>query len=253
MPLLTRTVQSQRQGRRNRSREKRRSWVTWRSATARCVGAAVDTLWQWQLQSEFDDPPLTMLLANIVRYLAPPPGRKPGHAAGVAGRRHAAGRPGAAPDDRSERPELRSDSQCRAGGHRHPARRHDRTASIPATCRRSRATTSSRILIEQPGPYKVAAKHGKFESQREFLAGAAAGEFVDLSVDRPGMQRLTKAAGGELIDGALGAWIEQAGRPGRPQNWSSATWKSGTARWCCWPFLLLVSVDCWIRKRQGMA
>lgn len=40
------------------------------------VGTAADTLWRWQLQPDFDDPPLTMLLANIVRYLAPPPERK---------------------------------------------------------------------------------------------------------------------------------------------------------------------------------
>ena len=41
------------------------------------LAAAVDTLWRWQLQPDFDDPPLTMMLANAMRYLAPPPGRKP--------------------------------------------------------------------------------------------------------------------------------------------------------------------------------
>src|SRR5262249_8055221 len=42
------------------------------------LGAAVDTFWRWQLQPDYADPPLAMLLANSVRFLAPPPGRKPG-------------------------------------------------------------------------------------------------------------------------------------------------------------------------------
>ena len=40
------------------------------------LATAVDTMWRWQLQPDFDDPPFAMLLANAVRFLAPPPGRK---------------------------------------------------------------------------------------------------------------------------------------------------------------------------------
>ena len=46
-----------------------------------------------------------------------------------------------------------------------------------------------RVLLDRPGPYKVTAKFGKFESSREFVAGAASGEFADLSADRAGMTR----------------------------------------------------------------
>ena len=48
------------------------------AGAGRVLAAAVDTLWRWQLQPEFEDPPLTQLLANAVRYLAPPPGQRAG-------------------------------------------------------------------------------------------------------------------------------------------------------------------------------
>ncbi len=215
------------------------------------VGAAVDTLWQWQLQSEFEDPPLTMLMANIVRYLAPPPGRRPDTPQVSL----ADGTPQVGQElvlttdlkDRNYDPIRNAELVVTVTG---PDGRSYR--QYPRDLPEEPGYYESRILIEQPGSYKVSAKHGKFESQREFLAGASAGEFVDLSVDRPGMQRLVKAAGGELVEGGASSWIETLGAvPSRKiVERDLEVWNSPLVLVA---FLLLVSIDCWIRKRQGMA
>jgi hypothetical protein len=249
VPLLTRTVKVKSKGSEPVEKEAPiLGYIT--VGDGKVVAAAVDTLWQWQLQSEFEDPPLTMLMANIVRYLAPPPGRRPDT-------------PQVSLLDNTPQvgQELLLSTDLKDNNY-DPIRNADLVVTVTTPDGRSYREYPrdlpeepgyyvSRIMIDQPGPYKVAAKYGKFESQREFLAGAAAGEFVDLSVDRPGMQRLVKAAGGELVDGSVGSWIESTAiQPARRlverdlEVWNSPLVLAA--------FLLLVCVDCWVRKRQGM-
>ncbi len=249
VPLLTRTVKVKGKG--SEPVEKDAPILGYIAVgDGKVVAAAVDTLWQWQLQSEFDDPPLTMLLANIVRYLAPPPGRRPDTPlVSLADGTPQVGQ------------ELVMTTDLKDNNYE-PIRSADLVVTVTPPDGRSYRQYPrdlpeepgyyvSRILIEQPGPYKVTAKHGKFESQREFLAGAAAGEFVDLSVDRPGMQRLVKAAGGELVEGGVASWIDSTAiQPARRLvERDLEVWNSPLVLLA---FLLLVSVDCWIRKRQGM-
>jgi len=109
-----------------------------------------------------------------------------------------------------------------------------------------------RVLLDQPGPYKVTARYDKFETTRELLAGTAAGEFADLSADRAGMERLAKAAGGEVIPADLDAWLAQASMTPahKPAAGSLKVWNSPLVLLL---FLALVSLDCYIRKRQGLA
>src|SRR5262249_7862435 len=108
-----------------------------------------------------------------------------------------------------------------------------------------------RVGLDQPGPYKVKATLGKFEATKEFLAGAAAGEFADLSVDRAGMARLVEGAAGETMNAPLDAWLQAAGTAPAHQ-----TATRDLEVWNSWPVLLLflglVSVDCYVRKRQGL-
>ena len=247
VPLLTRTIKAKGKGLDPVDKEAPiMGYIA--VGDGKVVGAAVDTLWQWQLQSEYDDPPLTMLLANIVRYLAPPPGRRPDTPlVSLADGTPQVGQ------------ELVLTTDLKDNNYE-PIRNAELVVTVTrpdgqtyrqypaATCRKSRAITYRESRSSSLAPYKVTAKHGKFESQRDFLAGASAGEFVDLSVDRPGMQRLTKAAGGELIDGGVGPWIEKTGvRPTHKLvERDLEVWNSPLVLLA---FLLLVSVDCWVRKR----
>ena len=215
------------------------------------LGASVDTLWRWQLQPDFEDPPLTMLLANAMRYLAPPPGRKPDL-------------PLVALSDPTPQvgQEVVLSTDLRDANF-DPIR----NAELAVTVTRPDNTTlrilprdlpeelghySYRVPLDQPGPYKVLAKYGKFESTREFLAGAAAGEFTDLSADADRMQRFTKAAGGELITTSVRDWLHGADlNPAeRLSKRELEVWNSPLMLLL---FVMLVSLDCYVRKRQGLA
>lgn len=214
------------------------------------LAAAVDTLWRWQLQPEFDDPPLTMLLANAVRYLAPPPGRAPG-APNVS---FADGTPQVGQDlvlstelrDRNFDPITAADLvvtvQRPDGG---------TFRMYPRDLPEEPGHYEYRVAIDQPGPYKVTARYGTFEATREFLAGAAAGEFADLSVDRAGIQR--------FLDGAQGEWIDEVDAFLRAVDVAPKSvvvqrdlefWNSPLVLAL---FVALVSLDCYLRKRQGLA
>src|SRR5262249_36565162 len=185
------------------------------AGAGKVLGVAVDTLWRWQLQPEFDDPPLTQLLANAVRYLAPPPGQRAGAPSVLL---------------RNDTPQVGQELLLRTDLKNH-SYEPIRTAELLVTVVRPDGTSSRmyprdlpeepglyeyRVFLDQPGPYRVTAKYGKLEALRECVAGAATGEFSDLSVDRAGMQRLVSAAGGELGgfgDGNLARAL--AARPGR--------------------------------------
>jgi hypothetical protein len=191
-----------------------------------------------------------MLLANMVRYLAPPPEKKPG-----------------APDvSLSDGAPQVGQELVLSSDLKDPNFDPIRNAELQVTVTRPDGTVSRmyprdlpeepghyeyRVLLDQAGPYTVTAKHDKFESTREFLAGAASGEFVDLSVDREGMERMVDAAGGEFI-GDLDPWLRSAHmRPApKPAIRDLEVWNSPLLLTL---FILLVSLDCYIRKRQGLA
>jgi len=249
-PLMTRLVQLKEKGDRVVERETP-IMASMAVGEGKVLAAAVDTLWRWQLQPDFDDPPMTMLLANAVRFLAPPPGRKPGQ-------------PNVTLDNSvpqvGQEIELATDLR---DANYDPLQQRDLVVTVqrpdgssyrmyPRDLPEEPGHYVYRVLLDQPGPYKVTARYDKFETTRELLAGTAAGEFADLSADRAGMERLAKAAGGEVIPADLDAWLAQASMTPahKPAAGSLKVWNSPLVLLL---FLALVSLDCYIRKRQGLA
>lgn len=249
-PLLTRTVKVKGKG--TELVEKETPILAYMAVgEGKVLAAAVDTLWRWQLQPEFEDPPLTMLLANMVRYLAPPPGKKPET-------------PNVAIGDGT--PQVGQDlilSTTLKDAHFDPIRNAELVVTVtkpdagsyriyPRDLPEEPGHYEYRVALDQPGPYKVTSKFGKQETSREFLAGASAGEYADLSADREGIDRLLNAAGGELADGDVNTWLKSL--DASPSQLRAArdleVWNSPLVLVL---FLLLVSVDCYIRKRQGLA
>jgi hypothetical protein len=215
------------------------------------LAAAVDTLWRWQLQPDFADPPLTMLLANAVRLLAPPPGRKPGAPNVTIGN----GAPQVGQDvllatdlkDANFDPITGADLVVTVTPPDHTTYR-----IYPRDLPEEPGHYAYRVPLDQPGRYQVAAKFGKFTAAKEFVAGAAAGEFADLSADRAGMARLTQGTEGEIMAGSVDEWLAEVDmRPAQP------TVTRDLEVWNSWPvlllFLALASADCYLRKRQGLA
>jgi hypothetical protein len=248
-PLMTRLVKVKEKG--DKLVEKETPIMAYMAVgEGKVLGAAVDTLWRWQLQPDFDDPPLTMLLANAMRYLAPPPGRKPGM-------------PNVALSNPTPQvgQELELTTDLRDNNY-DPIQSADLVVTVtrpdthsyrmyPRDLPEEPGHYAYRVSLDQPGKYTVSAKFGKFESTREFVAGASAGEFADLSVDRDGMARLVKAAGGELV-GKVETWLPAVDTsPARkPAVRDLEVWNSPLLLLV---FVLLVSADCYIRKRQGLA
>jgi len=249
-PLLTRLVQVK--GRNDTLVEKETPIMGCMAVgDGKVLAAAVDTLWRWQLQPDFDDPPLTMLLANAVRYLAPPPGRKPGQP--NVNLNNSVPQVGQ---------ELELSTDLRDANY-DPLQERDLVVTVqrpassayrmyPRDLPEEPGHYVYRVFLDQPGPYKVTAKYDKFEATREFLAGAAAGEFADLSADRPGMERLAAAAAGEIIPPSLEAWLARADvAPARkPAVRELEVWNSPLVLLL---FICLLSADCYLRKRQGLA
>lgn len=249
-PLMTRSVQLKGK---NDTRIERVAPVMGYLAVGdgKVLATSVDTLWRWQLQSEFADPPLTMLLANAMRLLAPPPGRKPGVPNVAIGN----GAPQVGQDlllatdlkDQNFDPITGADLLV-------TVTRPDGTSyrMYPRDLPEEPGHYAYRVAIDRPGPYKVTAKLGKFEGTKEFLAGAAAGEFADLSVDKAGMARLVEGAGGETVSGPVDSWLKTVDTQPTHQ-----TVTRDLEVWNSWPVLLLflglVMVDCYMRKRQGLA
>lgn len=215
------------------------------------VGAAVDTLWRWQLQPDFEDPPLTMLLANIVRYLAPPPERK-------------AERPLVAINDAT--PQLGQEvvlSTDLRDANFEPVRNAELVVTVtrpdgsswrifPRDLPEEPGHYEYRVPVEQAGGYKVVARHAKHEAVREFLAGASAGEFANLSADMEGMRRFARAADGEVLSSSLAQWARSVDvvPAERTVHRELEVWNSPAVLLA---FITLVGLDCFLRKRQGLA
>lgn len=214
------------------------------------LAASVDTLWRWQLQPDFDDPPLTMLLANAVRFLAPPPGKKPDTPTVSIGD----GTPQVGQDlelvtelkDNNFEPIRNANlvvTVTRPGG--------ETSRIYPRDLPEEPGVYAYRVALDAPGRYKVHAKSGKFESERDFLAGAAAGEFADLSVDREAMDRLTQAARGEISTGSGDTWLKalDLAPSTKPTVRDLEVWNSPLVLAL---FIVVLSWDCYLRKRQGL-
>ena len=213
------------------------------------VATAVDTMWRWQLQPDFDDPPLQALLANIVRYIAPPPLSKAG---GV----------NVALADAS--PQVGQEvvlSTMLKDKNFDPIR----NADLVVTVTRPDATTQHiypRDLPEQPGYYEyeveasmpgefaVTASYGKEDYETSFMVEASGSEFADLSSDKDAMQALVKSAGGAMI-GSTDDWLHSVSTRSstREAVRDLQAWNSPMALLL---FLALVCIDCFIRKRQGL-
>jgi len=213
------------------------------------IAAAVDTSWRWQLQPDFDEPPLQTLLANMVRYVAPPPAR--------------AGEPNIRLKDRAPRigseavlyTELRDEQY-------QPLRRADLVVTVthpdgrvermyPRDQPNRPGYYEYRVALEQGGRYGVVAESGKHKQATSFIAGAARDEYADLAADPEAMAALADAAGGELIT-ATDDWIART----RSQPLTETTrrvlpvWNSPLALIL---FITAVALDCYLRKRQGLA
>lgn len=216
----------------------------------RVLAAAVDTLWRWQMQADFDDPPLTMLLANAVRHLAPPPGRRPGEPNVVL--------PDGIPQvgqvvtlttelrDRNYDPIREADLEVtitRPDG--------SESRALPRDLLEEPGIYHYQVPVDQPGLYRATARYGRQVSTREFYAGASAGEFADLTADRPAMARFAAAAGAAPIDD-LDAWLRQAEVQAAPRvvDRDLEVWNSPLVLLL---FLGLISFDCYVRKRNGLA
>jgi hypothetical protein len=249
-PLLIRSVKVKTKGDREVEKEAPIMGVM-DAGAGKVLGIAVDTLWRWQLQAEFDDPPLAQLLANAVRTLAPPPGQRAGLPSVLL---------------RNDTPQVGQELQLATDlrdGSFEPIRnaellvsvlRPDGTSSrmYPRDLPEEPGHYEYRVLLDLPGPYRVTARYGKLEAVRECMAGAATGEFSDLSVDRAGMERLVNAAAGRLgSSGEEGPARTLDARPVRkPAVRDLQVWNSPAVVLL---FLLCLSADCFLRKRQGLA
>lgn len=248
-PLLTRTVQLT-----DASGGKRDVTVPvaayMPAGEGKVLGLTVDTLWRWQLQPDFEDPPLTMLLANAVRYLAPPPANRPDSANVVVN---------------DSTPQVGQDmvlATVLKDRNFDPIRNAELLVTVtrpdgritrlyPRDLPEDPGYYEYRVRLELPGTYKVVAKHAKSESTREFVAGAAAGEFSDLSPDQAGMDRFVKAAAGDSVPD-MGDWLRHAAAEPvhRTAECNLEVWNSPLMLLL---FLAVVSLDCFIRKRAGLA
>jgi len=248
-PLLTRTIKVK--GKSEVAVEKETPILAYQAVgDGKVLASAVDTMWRWQLQPDFDDPPLTMLLANAMRYLAPPPGRKPGQPNVIVNN----------PTPQVGQ-ELELATELRDANY-DPIQNADLEVIVvrpdgsksrlqPRDLPEEPGHYSYRVSLDQAGEYKVTARYGKFESVREFVAGASAGEFTDLSIDRAGMTRLAGSARGEVTE-KFATWLEKAdlSPAHRTVQREVEIWNSPLVLIA---FFLLICTDCYLRKRQGLA
>jgi len=214
------------------------------------LAASVDTFWYWQLQNEFDPPPLETLMANIVRYMAPEPGLRAGSV------NVSAADPTPALGDTVVLFTLLRDKSYE------PLRGADLRVLVtkpdgqsltiyPCDLPERPGYYEYRFRADQPGDWIASAGLGKEKRVTRFVVRGQDDEYADLSVDRDGMKTLAEAAGGTVIDD-LAAWTRQVNRRPVvvPAIRDLELWNSPAILVL---FILLVSADCYIRKRQGLA
>ena len=214
------------------------------------IAASVDTLWRWQLQPDFpDQPPLQTLLANMVRYVAPPPGR--------------AGEPQVRLRDRA--PQIGSEAvlytELRDDRYQ-PIRNADLIVAVtypdgrveriyPRDLPDRPGYYEYRVQLDLGGRYQVSAEYGKLKQATSFIAGATRDEYADLSADPAAMAALAGAAGGEVI-AATDDWLARTRRAPATvvSQRTLPVWNSPLVLIL---FIVFVALDCYLRKRQGLA
>lgn len=143
------------------------------------VAAAVDSLWCLAVAARFRRPAADDAVGEHGPLPAPPPGRKPEQ-------------PHVALSDASPQvgQEVTLTTDLRDANF-DPIRNAELVVTVarpdgstlrilPRDLPEEPGHDAYRVPLRQPGPHRVTAKFGKFESSREFLAGAA-GEFTDLA------------------------------------------------------------------------
>ena len=213
------------------------------------MAAGVDTFWRWQLQPDFDDPPLQTLLANIVRYIAPPPQRKPGSPdVNLADASPQVGQKvvlSTTLKDKNYDPirnaELRVTVARPDGTEQH---------IYPRDLPEQPGYYEYKVPLEMPGVYDVTAEYGKNAYETTFMVEASGSEYADLSVDREAMQSLAEAADGTVIE-SLDPWLDGVDKTPSTREVvrDLQIWNSPMALLL---FLGLLCADCYIRKRQGL-
>jgi len=213
------------------------------------VAAAVDTFWRWQLQPDFDDPPLQTLLANVVRFVAPPPRTAPGQPTVTL----ADGSPQVGQElllsttlkDKNFDPICNADLLV-------TVRRPDESVQriYPRDLPEQPGYYEYRVALDQTGPYEVQAVCGKEQFETSFVVEGSGSEYADLSPDAAAMRVLAAEAGGRLV-GSADEWLAEAAasRPAAPAARDLPVWNSPAVAGL---FVLLVCADCYIRKRQGL-
>lgn len=213
------------------------------------IAASVDTFWRWQLQADFDDPPLQMLLANMARYLAPDPQSKPGSPnVSIADASPQVGQEALLHTvlrDKNYEPITHAEVKVTV---KRPEGLVD--PIYPRDLPEQPGIYSYRVLLDEPGTYDVTAEYNKKQHVTSFVAGASGSEYADLSVNRKGMETLANASGGNIILN-LDSWL--LGLETAPSTHAAQrelqVWNSPAVFLL---FLLLACADCYLRKRQGL-
>jgi hypothetical protein len=219
--------------------------------SGKVLASSVDTFWRWQLQPDFDPPtPLETLMGNVIRYMAPEPGSRAG-SVNVA-----------LTDPTPSLGQTVTMSTLLLEENYDPKRLADLAVRVkkpdgqsmtlyPRDLNDRPGLYEYRVLADQPGDWTVTAALNKTNRTMRFVVRGQDDEFADLSVDRQSMAQLTQAAGGQIVDN-LPEWAKQVDQ--RPVTQQAARdlelWNSPAILFL---FIVLISADCYVRKRQGLA
>ncbi|MFZ4394070.1 MAG: hypothetical protein ACOYOU_00425 [Kiritimatiellia bacterium] len=213
------------------------------------LSTSVDTLWYWQLQPDFDPPPLETLAGNIVRYMAPEPGVRAGSVnILVADPTPALGQTvvfSTLLRDKSYEPLRMADLKVLV------TKPDKQLLTIyPCDLPERPGYYEYRVQADQPGDWTATAILGKDKRTIKFVVRSQDDEYANLSVDREGMKALAAAAGGTVVEN-LATWAKQTDRRPvtAPASRDLELWNSPGILVL---FILLVCLDCWVRKRHGL-
>jgi len=214
------------------------------------VAAATDTFWRWQLQPDFDDPPLQALMANIIRYVAPPPYKQPGLPnVSLADASPQVGQEvvlATTLKDKNYDPIQKADLKVTV------TRPDGSTQHLyPRDLPEQPGYYEYRVPLTMPGTYDVTAAYNKQTFETSFVVEASGSEYAELSADADAMAALTKAAGGRIIESVDAAALAAGTQPSAVDGVRDLqVWNSPLVLIL---FVGLVCIDCFIRKRQGLA
>ncbi|MBE7463463.1 MAG: hypothetical protein HS116_08160 [Planctomycetes bacterium] len=215
---------------------------------------AVDTTWNWEMQRpEQGKDYYRIFWGNAVRALAPDPRVRPGRPQIQATRDSAAVGETLALSTRLvdklylpvRQADLRVEVKSPTG----------RVWTIfPADGREAPGLYEYDVRLDEPGAWEVRSVYDGQEAVKMVHAGGSGQEFDDTSADRETLERFALATGGEVLDPARAVEELLAKLDGKAQvterTQAVAIWNLPLVL-----FLLLgiVTLDCWLRKRSGMA